>query len=139
MPFQVVEIVEALSENVRAVVRHGEHRIPVIVAGKNVQDLAVGQTLRAEIRFDRILAWKTIDDFEDASSRIWQAEDGIHLLGRVHSVLDYGDGKTVIDVYMQTGPEFFRVDAETIGTDELEPNSGLEIIVSNLYIYPIDH
>jgi hypothetical protein len=138
MPFQVVEIVETLSEKVRAVVRHGDHRIPVIIAGKDMKNLVVGQSLRSEISFDRILAWKTIDDFEDARSGIWQAEDGVHLLGRVHSVLDYGDGKTIVDIYIQNGPEIFQIDSEMIESADLEANSGLEISVGNLYIYPAE-
>lgn len=138
MPFQVVEIVEALSEKVRAVVRHGDHQIPVIIAGKNMKHLVVGQSLRAEISFDRILAWKIIDDFEDARSGIWQAEDGVHLLGRVHSVLDYGDGKTIVDIYIQNGPEIFQIDLEMLEGADLEANSGLEISVGDLYICPAE-
>ena len=80
--------------------------------------------------------WKVVDDFEDARSGIWQEQDGIHLLGRVHNVLDYGDGKTIIDVYMQNGSELFTVDSETVD-DVPEANDGLEITVGNLYFTPL--
>lgn len=139
MSFQIVEIIDAKPDGIVATVSHQNHQIAAVILNPGEDHLAVGTSFQANISFDRILDWKTIDDFDDATSGIWQEQDGIHLLGRIHSVLDYGDGKTIIDVYMQNGPEFFRVDAETIGNDDLEPNSGLEIIVASLYIYPTDH
>jgi hypothetical protein len=139
MSFRIVEIIDAKPDGIVATVSHQNHLIPAIILNQGEDNLAVGTSFRASISFDRILDWKTIDDFKDAQSGIWQEQDGIHLLGRVHSVLDYGDGKTIIDVYMQNGPEFFQVDAETIRNDDLEPNSGLEIIVGSLYIDPTDH
>ncbi|RPH74847.1 hypothetical protein EHM76_02795 [bacterium] len=134
MSFQIVEVLESGSEKVKALVKHGSDQFSAIVAGKIMDELAVGKTFQAEIGYDDILAWKVVSDFEDNQSGIRQAEDGIHLLGRIHSVLDYGDGKTVVDVYLQNGPELFRVDVETIESDDLEPHSGLEIIVGNLYL-----
>jgi hypothetical protein len=76
-----------------------------------------------------------VGDFEDVRSGIWQEQDGIHLLGRVHNVLDYGDGKVIVEVYMQNGSELFAVDSETIA-DIPEANDGLEITVGKLYLYP---
>ena len=138
MSFRIVEIMGAKPEGVVAKVSHQDHQLNAILPNRRRDDLAVGTPFEAQIGFDQVLDWKTSEDFEDAKSGIWQEEDGIHLLGRVHSVLDYGDGKTIIDVYMQNGAEFFQVDAETIENDDLEPNSGLEIIVGNLYVSPID-
>ena len=90
------------------------------------------------IGYDEIRNWKVVGDFEDASSGVWQEQDGIHLLGRVHNVLDYGDGKIIIDVYVQNGSDLFTVGSETVD-DALEANDGLEITVRNLYIYPDSH
>ena len=79
-----------------------------------------------------------MSEFEDASSGVWQANDGIHLLGRIHSILEYGDGKTIVDVYIQNGPELFTVSSEMIDIATLEPSGGLEITVGSLYLYPND-
>lgn len=134
MPFQIVEVLESGSEKTKALIRHGNNQFPAMLTGKAVKDLVAGDSFPAEIGYDDILDWKVVSGFEDVQSGIWQAEDGIHLLGRVHSVLDYGDGKTVVDVYMQNGAVFFRVDAEMIESDDLEANSALEITVGNLYL-----
>lgn len=128
MSFEIIEIVEIQAEKIQAVVKHGDHQIPVTVVGKR-EDIVVGKSFSAEISYDEIRNWNVVSDFEDARSGIWQEQDGIHLLGRVHNVLDYGDGKTIVDVYMQNGPEFFTVSSEVIDITDLESNGGLEIIV----------
>jgi len=138
MSFQIIEILNPQPEKILAIVSHQNNRITVLVSNKKVEDLVIGKSFQAEIGYDEILDWKVIPDFEDAKSGIWQEKDVIHLLGRIHSILDYGDGKTIIDVYMQNGPEYFTVNSEVIDSDSLESNAGLQITVSNLYIYPND-
>jgi hypothetical protein len=135
MPFRIVEITDVKPEGVLAKVRHQNNQVTAFILTTGQANLAVSTSLQAIIGFDRILDWKIIDDFEDARSGIWQEEDGVHLLGRIHSVLDYGDGKTIVDVYIQNGPEIFQIDAEAIENVDLEANSGFEITVGNLYIY----
>jgi hypothetical protein len=139
MSFQIVEIVETQPEKIQAVVKHGTHQMSVTIAGQSAGDIMAGESFPAEIGYDQILDWKVIDDFEDARSGIWQGQDGIHLLGRVHNILDYGDGKIIMDVYIQNGPEFFTLSSEAIADAAFESNDGLEIIVGNLYIYPAEN
>ncbi len=103
----------------------------------NRDDVHVGRSLEAEIGYDKIIGWNIVPDFDDARSGVWQEQDGIHLLGRVHNILDYGDGKIVIDVYIQNGSELFTVDPEPMD-DVPEANDGLEITVGRLYIYPTE-
>lgn len=135
MSFQIVEIVEVQPERIRAVVDHEGHQMPATIAGSKAEDIVVGRSFPATIGYDEIQNWKVVGDFEDASSGVWQEQDGIHLLGRVHNILDYGDGKIIIDVYVQNGSDLFTVDSETVA-DALEANDGLEITVGRLYIYP---
>ena len=137
MSFQIVEGVDSQSDKIVAKVNHQTHQITATVHHQNLKDM-LEKSFQAEIGYDEILAWKAIDEFEDIKSGIWQAADGIHLLGRVHSLLDYGDGKTIVDVYIQNGPEFFTVDPEGVENSALESNDGLEVIVRNLHIYPTD-
>jgi hypothetical protein len=135
MAFEIVEIVERQSEGIRAVLNHGTHQILAVIAGSKGEDVVVGESFQATIGYDEIRTWNVVDDFEDARSGIWEEQDGIHLLGRVHNVLDYGDGKVIVEVYMQNGSELFAVESETIA-DSPEANDGLEITVGKLYLYP---
>ncbi len=135
MSFQILEILDSHPQGILAKVSHQNNQLTVLIPNQEKKDLPVGMSFQAEIGFDRVLTWKSIDDFEDARSEIWQEPDGIHLLGRVHNILDYGDGKTIIDVYMQNGPEFFTVSSEMM-EEVLEASAGLEITVGVLYVYP---
>src|SRR5262245_43362098 len=127
MAFQLTEILDSKSENVLAKVLHQNNQLHATVRGLEEHNVSVGEPFQAEISFDQILDWKVVDDFEDSESGIWQEEDGIHLLGRIHSILDYGDGRIVIDAYIQNGPEFFTVNLNAIEDDTPDANDGLEI------------
>ena len=136
MSFQVIEITEEVNAGVVAKVSHQNNPLTVIVPNKRKDDIPVGMSFQAELGFDTVLNWKTIDDFEDAKSGIWQDQAGTHLAGRIHSVLDYGDGKTILDVYIQNGPELFTLSLDAMEDAVPEGNDGLEITVGSLYIYP---
>ena len=127
------------SENVLAKVLHHNNPIAVTVRRGKAQDIRVGEWFQAEITFDEILGWQVRDDFEDAQSGIWQDQNGIHLLGRIHSLLDYGDGAVVIDVYIQNGPEYFTVRLNAEEEDAPDANDALEIVVGHLYLQPVSH
>lgn len=134
MPFQISEIIKAKPDGLAVKVMHQDHQVYAVLPNKRENDVVVGASFQAEISYDDISGWKIVDDFNDTQSGIWQEPDGVHLLGRIHSVLDYGDGKRFIDVYLQNGPEFFTLSSETIDHTAMEGNSGLEITVGNLYL-----
>jgi hypothetical protein len=136
MTFMVTEILDSTSENVLAMALHQNNQVPVTVQGVKDQDIPVGKSFPAQIGFDEILDWKVVSEFEDAQSGISQERDGIHLLGRIHSILDYGDGRIIIDVYMQNGLEFFTVHLDASEDTVLDANDGLEIVVKTLFIFP---
>jgi hypothetical protein len=139
MTFQILEVFDSHSENVLAKALHHDNPIAVTVRGRKASDIRVGEWFQAEISFDEILGWQVRDDFEDAQSGIWQDQDGIHLLGRIHSILDFGDGRIVIDVYIQNGPEYFTVQLNAEEEDAPDANDALEIVVGHLYLHPISY
>jgi hypothetical protein len=137
MAFQIMEIVDAQADDVWANVKHQDGQLAVTIRGGNNDNIVIGSRFDAELDYDKIVDWKAVDDFRDDQSGIWQEQDGIHLLGRIHNILDYGDGKTIIDVYLQNGPEFFTVNSDAIEDLTFDANTGLEIVVRNLYLYPV--
>lgn len=136
MAFQIVEINEVRPGNISAKVSHEGNQVNVIIRAGRGDDLMIEKNFQAEIDYDEVVEWKVIDDFSDDRSAIWQEQDGVHLAGRIHNVLDYGDGKTVVDVYMQQGPEFFSVTSEAMDELSLDASTGLEIVVKTLYLQP---
>jgi len=137
MTFKILEILDSTSENVLAKVDHQNHQLTAIIRDMKDKEILLDTPIQAEISFDQILDWKVLADFEDAQSGIWQGQDGIHLVGRIHSILDYGDGRMIMDIYMQNGPELFTVNLETAEDKILDANDGLEFIVDHLYLHPI--
>jgi len=137
MTFKILEILDSTSENVLAKVDHQNHQLTAIIRDMKDKEILLDTPIQAEISFDQILDWKVLADFEDAQSGIWQGQDGIHLVGRIHSILDYGDGRMIMDIYMQNGPELFTVNLETAEDQILDANDGLEFIVDHLYLHPI--
>jgi hypothetical protein len=138
MAFQIVEILESTPGKILARVNHENNPLTVTIPDQKVENILVGKSYLAEIGYEGIPDWKIIDDFDDAQSGIWQEENGVHLLGRVHNIIDFGDGRTIIDVYLQNGPEFFTLDTAMLGDETFESDTGLEITVSNLYLYLLD-
>ncbi len=136
MSFQMIEILDAQPPGILAKVSHQNHQVTARIANREAGDMTVGRTFEAGIGYDEILAWNVLADFDDTKSGIWQEPDGIHLCGRIHSLLDFGDGKTIADVFMQNGSDVFQVDLEAIEDAALESDSGLEIMVGRLYLYP---
>ena len=137
MAFQITEILALQPDNVLVKALHQNNLLAVTVRSIKDNDIHVGELLQAEIGFDEILDWKALEDFEDVQSGIWQEQDGIHVLGRIHSILDYGDGRTTIDVYLQNGPEFFTVNLDAMEEAMPDANEGLEITVKNLFLFPV--
>jgi hypothetical protein len=138
MPFQVIEVLSVESDKLLARINHHNHTITGTITNKNSAEIIHGQSFQAGIGYSEILDLKVIPDFDDVQSGIWQDNDGIHLRGKVHSMVDFGDGVTTIDVYIQNGPDFFTVNLEAMNNEPPEGNDGLEIIVDNLYLYPSD-
>lgn len=136
MAFQITEILDSKSDNVLARVLHRDKQLVAAIRGMEERPIPVGTPFQAEISFEDVRHWKVVDDFEDARSGIWQEQEGIHLLGRVHSILDYGDERIMVDVYIQNGPEFFAFTFNAAEDEMPDANDGLEIIVGRLYLDP---
>ena len=135
MAFQITEILESQAGNILVNALHQNNPLTATIRDQTGNDVTVGESFPAELGYDEILDWKVIEDFQDDKSGIWEEGDGIHLLGRIHNILDYGDGKMVIDTYIQNGPEFFTVHLDATEDLSLDANNGLEIVVRHLYIY----
>ncbi len=136
MLFQIVEILDSRSQGILARVSHQNNQVTALIANQQTGDMLAGRSLKAEIGYDEILSWKVIPDFDDAQSGIWQEQDDVHFLGRIHSLLDFGDGKTIVEVYFPNALQTFTLDSEMIENESLESNNGLEVVVGKLYLYP---
>jgi hypothetical protein len=119
-----------------ALIRHEGHEFAAFVSGSEESLLPqIGRERIVEIDFERVIEWKEIPGFLDEMSGIQSCalrSNAVKICGRVHNIIDVGEGKSVIDIYIQNGPEFLSVTSEELENKVPTLGSGLEITVENL-------
>lgn len=123
-----------------ALVRHNDQEFAAFVSGsEETLQLEIGRECIVEINFERVIEWRVIPGFLDEKSGIRSCalrSNALKICGRVHNVLDVGEGKSVVDIYIQNGPEFLAVTSEELENQVPTLGSALEITVENLCFYP---
>ena len=123
-----------------ATLRHGDHEFNVLIHGKKIDLLPLlGKSMRTEVSFDRIVSWTRLNDFDDDQSCIKSSNEfvGAHTLrGRVHNVIEIESNKSIVDLYLQTGPEFLAISSEELGSQMVPVGTALEITVYGLRFHP---
>jgi hypothetical protein len=128
--------------SVHAQVRHGSHAFAALVKGdKEGLKPLLGKKCLVEMSFEQAASWRELPDFQDENSCI-QASSAIPgavaLQGRVHNVLPIDAESSVVDLYLQAGPEFVAINSKQLGGLVPKVGSGLEIHVHGLCFYPTD-
>ncbi len=125
-----------------AQVRHGPHVFVALVNGnKDSLEPLLGRQTQVEMSFQNVINWRELADFQDDDSGIGAstiAGDAIVVRGRVHKVMPIDSDASVIDLYLQTGPEFIAIDSAELGGFIPSIGTGLEIHVQGLCFYPIN-
>jgi hypothetical protein len=121
-------------------VRHGNHEFAALVHGSKAS-LAklLNRECLTEMSFERVASWRELPQFEDEQSCITPSTEifgAVTLRGRVHSTTEVGDNVQVIDLYLQTGPEFLAVSSEELGGVIPSIGTALEVTVHGLCFYP---
>lgn len=123
-------------------VRHGGHVFAALVKGDRERlEQLLGQSCLVEMSVGQVAKWREIPDFQDESSCIRASSTilgAVSLRGRVHSVLPLDAESSVVDLYLQAGPEFLAIDSRQLNGFVPKVGSGLEIHVYGLCFYPTD-
>jgi hypothetical protein len=140
----VAIVIESLEHEVGsstwAKVRHGRFLFNALVNGKQseLQQL-LGHECLVELGFEKIASWRIVAGFKDEDSCIKASEEvpgGICVMGNVHSVMPISSGAALVDVYLQTGPEFLAIESTELGGTVPSVGMGLEVTVLGLCFYP---
>ena len=127
-------------ESTVACVAHGAYEFTALVHGsKSGLASLVNRDCLAEMSFSRIASWKAIPDFSDEQSCIRTSSEGegaIVVLGRVHNFTEVDDHSGIVDLYLQTGPEFLAISSQELGGDIPVVGTALEVTVYGLCFYP---
>lgn len=99
----------------------------------------IDQYSTVEMSFDELVTWRVLPLFEDDQSCICPAVDvegATTLVGRVHNVTEIGEGSQVVDLYLQTGPEFLAICTNELGGEAPRVGTGLAVTVRGLCFFP---
>lgn len=137
MTFKIIEVSELGSCICQARIRHGDVCFTAIVAEplKKVETLL--DDFAAEIDFQSLIRCETELVKENSSSGIFSTDDPNVVIadGTVLQIVPLEDGETLIDVYIQKGPEFVTVSSEELGATP-EVGSRVRLWLRGLRLFP---
>lgn len=125
---------------VPAQVRHGAHVFAALVYGSREGLVPLlGRPTLVEISFQDVADWRELPDFQDEDACIQASmlmRNTVVVRGRVHKVLPVDSAASVIDLYLQAGPEFIAIDSNELGGFIPAVGAGLELHIQGLCLYP---
>ena len=138
MAFSVSEIHELEPDRCHAVIRHGTQLLTVILRCSHVEAFRLPPDFTAEIDHASVIRFEADLPADDNQSGLFATDDPIVTLadGLVHNLVEIGPDHVLIDVYIQTGPEFFTVTSEELGGTVPAIGSRLRVWLLGLSIYP---
>jgi hypothetical protein len=140
MSIVIQQLKEKLDTKMLAIVLHSDAELVALVSGsEELLNKHLGSECLVELDYDKVIAWKEVPDFQDETSGIQGSSsqpNAATLRGRVHNVMDIGDQTAIIDIYIQSGPEFLSVESGELGNQTPAIGAGVEITVENLCFYP---
>ena len=127
-------------EATSAHIGHGGHQFEALVhGGKAALIKLINQECLTEMSFERVASWNELQEFQDEESCIKPSADflgAVTLCGRVHNITEVNAGVRIIDLYLQTGPEFLAISSKELGGFVPSVGTGLKITVHGLCFYP---
>jgi hypothetical protein len=137
MAVVIEEITGASEHGSRGVATHCGNRIALDIALP--LDRAVSllhQPLSAEFDFALVRAWRALPEDQPSFHGLFSTDDGdVRVVGCVHNHVETG-GKTLVDVYIQAGPEFLVFDSDDLGACVPAVGEGIECVVVGLCCFP---
>ena len=121
----------------RVVVEHGGRRLTANVAGTPEQvRSALGTELLVEIDYGFVHGSRVLDSDRPSEHGLYAEPSGfVRVVGMIHNVVDISDTEAVVDIYLQTGPEFLCVKASELDSRP-EIGDGLEVVLEDLCFHP---
>lgn len=141
MAIEIVEIIDSSTNKARATVNHCGHIFEGTIVGK-VEEISrsVGQKITVEIDYEHLSHWCKLEDFTDELSCICKSAKNSNIIirGRVHNRTPLDDETSIVDIYLQQGPEFVAVDSRELDNTIPEVGDGVELQVRKISFYPVN-
>jgi len=135
----VIEKIESKADRrVAAWVSHKKRLLHVFV-DVSAGEVETGQEYFVEMAYDNVLEWRFIPSFQHVDSGIFgslETDHPIRIVGCVHSLVQVGENNTIVDLYIQNGPEFLAITTQELGGVIPVIGQGMEVVVEGLCFYP---
>ena len=131
MAILIQKLVHEHGGKTSAFISHGDHKFEAFVHGSRAE-LAprVDTDCMAEMTFERAVSWRELPEFDDAQACIMQSAEvagAVLVQGRVHNIIERGNDPPLVDLYLQTGPEFLVIPSEKLDGYIPVVGAGLEV------------
>lgn len=138
MAFSVTEVHEMEPDRCQAVVQHGGHLLTVILRCSHGEALRLPPGFTAELDHTSVVRFEADLPPDAGQSGLFPTDDPVVVLadGRVHNQVEIDSSHVLIDVYSQTGPEYFTVTSEELGGTIPAINTRLRVWLLGLSVYP---
>ncbi len=134
----IKEVLGDTPRGVRAIVAHGDQRLDAEVVGERARlEGEIGRTLIVELGFTAVQSWRVLAAEPAVTHGLFPAESGgVRVVGVAHNIIDVTPHVFIVDVYLQSGPEFLTLEADDLSGQRPDLGAALEIIVTGLAFYP---
>ena len=119
---------------------HGSEQLVAKVWNEydSLKDKIGEENLIVEMNYDQLVGIKLIEDFNDFDSSITSRGGNYVIKGRVSQTIKT-ESDCLIDLYLQTGPEFISILKSEIGDLELKEEQGVEVELTDLKFFPTNN
>lgn len=138
MAFSLTEVHEMEADCCQAVLQHGAHQLTAILRCSHADALRLPPRFTAELDHTSVVRFEADLPPDDGQSGLFPTDDPVVVLadGRVHNHVEIGSDHVLIDVYSQTGPEYFTVTSEELGGTVPSIDTRLRVWLLGLSVYP---
>jgi hypothetical protein len=139
IPFSILTLEPFNDDGAFAVLEHADQKIRAFVFTTKDQISGLSPSFTAELDYDEVLRHELFEKADDDASGIFPTGDPsvLKLDGTVHNHMPLEGGDTILDVYIQNGPEFLAVTSADLGGEVPAVGARLQVWVKGLGIFPV--
>lgn len=119
---------------------HGNHIFTAKVFGnrRSHSPLIGEENITVELDYAEILKIEILPEFKDEISEIRKIDDYFSVKGTIINIIESHEEK-LVDIYLQTGPEFLQICLPKTHDFVLKKEIGLLVLLSDLRFYPTNY
>jgi hypothetical protein len=141
MAFTILEARETAPGLCRATVKHDGRLLSVMVKASLAEVSALPSNFIAELDFETVIKFEAALPKDDTLSGLFPSDDPSVILidGSVMNHVESDSGSVLIDVYLQSGPEFILFDSNDFGGIVPAIGTRLRAWLAGLTVFPVNY